>query len=349
MISTRRLETEPDSSPCLPPVRGIFMQRVAGDDALLRLAAMRFAQAGMPAELYAETPDEAERLLRYVPPHGTRPTVHLDRTVDLLEPDGQASVLAFASRLGNRVSGLVVHDQPRMLDRVPALIEALHNVADRADGPCVFLEYSVGAPLDWFVDVAGRAAAIERAGVCVDIGHVGLTHVNRRLRSIFPEAWPLTPYDPSFASAVMQMQQITREALPTVLALVAELGACRSTVHFHLHDGHPAVPGLADHFSFLMRLPVPFEVDGARSLPPMYGPPGLASILASAVCAVPPQRLSLTLEVHQAEGRLPLDPRAAELFTHWSDITNAERFNYWLSVIQLNHTLATTALTPPMH
>ena len=35
------------------------------------------------------------------------------------------------------------------------------------------------------------------------------------------------------------------------------------------------------------------------------------------------------------EGRLPLAD-AAPLFTRWRDLTNAERMNYWLSVLGEN-------------
>jgi hypothetical protein len=52
---------------------------------------------------------------------------------------------------------------------------------------------------------------------------------------------------------------------------------------------------------------------------------------------------SLTLEIHQAEGRLPLGD-AARLFRHWLDLTNAERMNYWLSVLAENTVLLSTAL-----
>jgi hypothetical protein len=45
--------------------------------------------------------------------------------------------------------------------------------------------------------------------------------------------------------------------------------------------------------------------------------------------------VSFTVEVHQAEGRLPLAD-AAWLFRHWRDTTNAERMNYWLSVLSDN-------------
>jgi hypothetical protein len=43
------------------------------------------------------------------------------------------------------------------------------------------------------------------------------------------------------------------------------------------------------------------------------------------------------------DGRLPLGA-ASELFTHWRDLTNAERMNYWLCVLADNHLLATSFL-----
>jgi hypothetical protein len=106
-------------------------------------------------------------------------------------------------------------------------------------------------------------------------------------------------------------------------------------VHFHLHDGHPLIPGLRDHFSFLTRLPIPFSYHARQSLDMMYGPGGLASIVSAALEACPPQAISFTLEIHQVEGRLPLTD-AAWLFPHWQDTTNAERMNYWLSVLAEN-------------
>ena len=106
-------------------------------------------------------------------------------------------------------------------------------------------------------------------------------------------------------------------------------------MHFHLHDGHPLIPGLADHFTFLTRLPIPFSYQGRESLSMLYGPGGLASIVSGALRACRPGAVSFTLEIHQAEGRLPLAD-AARLFPHWRDTTNAERMNYWLSVLGEN-------------
>ena len=114
-------------------------------------------------------------------------------------------------------------------------------------------------------------------------------------------------------------------------------------MHFHLHDGHPLVAGLPDHFSFLTQLPVPFTYVHRRSLPPMFGPAGLASIVTAAATACVAAPVSLTLEIHQAEGRLPLGD-AAGLFRHWRDLTNAERMNYWQTVLAENHLVMRAAL-----
>jgi hypothetical protein len=131
------------------------------------------------------------------------------------------------------------------------------------------------------------------------------------------------------------VQEAVGSALPHVLDVTRFLGRLGKPVHFHLHDGHPLIPGLRDHFSFLTRLPIPFSYQGRRSLSTMYGPGGLASIVSTAIEACPPQGVSFTVEVHQVEGRLPLAD-AAWLFPHWRDTTNAERMNYWLSVLSAN-------------
>jgi hypothetical protein len=125
-----------------------------------------------------------------------------------------------------------------------------------------------------------------------------------------------------------------------VTRAIAQLG---KRLHFHLHDAHPLIPGLADHFSFLLRLPIPFTYQARRSLSMMYGPTGLASVLSAATEAAPPQQLSFTLEIHQVEGRLPLAD-ASPLFSHWTDTTNAERMNYWLSVLSENALLVTESM-----
>ena len=78
------------------PVHGLFQRRVAGDDALLELARLRFAQMGLAAEVYADTPGELDHVLRFVPPHPYLPVVHLNRGVNVLEESGRAVVGEFA-------------------------------------------------------------------------------------------------------------------------------------------------------------------------------------------------------------------------------------------------------------
>ena len=82
-------------------------------------------------------------------------------------------------------------------------------------------------------------------------------------------------------------------------------------------------------------------------LAPMLGaaPSGLALVVSAAIDACPPQGISFTLEIHQVEGRLPLAD-AAWLFPHWRDTTNAERMNYWLSVLSENVMLVAPACRP---
>jgi hypothetical protein len=65
--------------------------------------------------------------------------------------------------------------------------------------------------------------------------------------------------------------------------------------------------------------------------------------VSTAIRAVRPHAVSFTIEVHQAEGRLPLGD-AAGLFAHWRDTANAERMNYWLNVLSENALLISQSL-----
>lgn len=332
-----------------PPIRGLFQQRVSGDDALLRLTQLRFAQAGLSAELYADTPEQLDTILGFVPPQPDLPTVHLNRGIDLLHERGREVVETFAARFASRVSGLVVHDTAAMATRVPDLVAAMQKLAGRLGGrpnlPCVFLEYAAGMDLEQFVEIGERLRDLERVSLCIDIGHVGI----RQARSHFASSHPsldlttLDPQDARLPDLIADVEDAVGSALPAVLEMTRLLGSIGKTVHFHLHDGHPLIPGLSDHFSFLTRVPIPFTHRGLRSLNPLYGPSGLTEILRAAISACDVERTSLTLEIHQAEGRLPLGD-AAGLFRHWHDLINAERLNYWLSVIAADHVLATSAL-----
>jgi len=322
-------------------VRALFQQRVAGDDALLKLAGVRFAQMGMAAEVYADTPDQLEYVLQFVPSHACLPTVHLNRRVNVLHERDRAVVREFADRFAGRVAGLVVHDKREMAAQTDRLLAAMRELnaglCERPDGPLVFLEYAAGLDRGWFVEVVEQLQAAERVSCCIDVGHVGL----RQVSSTFGRSHPgldlkkLSPADDRLPDLAGDVQEAVGSALPHVLDVTRFLGRLGKPVHFHLHDGHPLIPGLRDHFSFLTRLPIPFSYQGRRSLSTMYGPGGLASIVSTAIEACPPQGVSFTVEVHQVEGRLPLAD-AAWLFPNWRDTTNAERMNYWLSVLSAN-------------
>ena len=324
-----------------PPVHALFQQRVDGDDALLKLAGLRFAQVGMAAEVYADTPDQLEHVLQFVPSNAHLPFVHLNRAVNVLHGRGRNVVGEFADCFAGRVAGLVVHDKREMgaeTDRLLASLRKLNaRLCARPDGPVVFLEYAAGLDRGWFVEVAERLQDAERVSCCVDVGHIGLRQVSATFGRSHPglDLKKLSPADDRLPDLVADVQDAVGSALPHVRDVIHSLGRLGKHVHFHLHDGHPLIPGLRDHFSFLTRLPIPFSYQGRRSLSTMYGPGGLASIVSTATEACPPQGVSFTVEVHQVEGRLPLAD-AAWLFPHWQETANAERMNYWLSVLAEN-------------
>jgi hypothetical protein len=327
----------------------LFQQRIAGDDALLKLARLRFAQAGLAAEVYADTPDQLERALRFAPPHPRLPLVHLNRNINLLDDAGRAVVEEFARRFAGRVSGLVVHDKAQMATQGHALVAGIEeldiSLGRRPDSPLVFLEYAAGLEPGCFVELVEQFAKVERVSCCLDVGHVGIKQAGVRFSREHPDVklWDLSPDDDRLPDLVGDVQRAVEAALPIVLDMIRALAQLGKRLHFHLHDGHPIIRGLSDHFSFLMRVPVPFSHDGRQSLPTMYGPAGLAAIVSTAMAATSLEQLSFTLEIHQVEGRLPLED-AAGLFKHWRDTSNAERMNYWLSVLANNGLLVDTSM-----
>jgi hypothetical protein len=323
------------------PVHALFQQRIDGDNALLKLAGLRFAQMGVAAEVYADSPDQLEYVLQFVPSHARLPIVHLSRRVNVLHGRDRAVVREFADRFAGRVAGLVVHDKREMAGKTDRLLAAMRELNDhlcqRPGSPLVFLEYAAGLDRGWFVEVAERLQAAERVSCCIDVGHIGLRQATARFERRHPglDLKKLSPVDDRLPGLVADVQDAVGSALPHVLDVTQSIGRLGKHVHFHLHDGHPLIPGLRDHFSFLTRLPIPFSHEGRRSLSTMYGPAGLASIVSAAIDACAPQGVSFTFEIHQVDGRLPLGD-AAWLFPHWQDTTNAERMNHWLSVLSEN-------------
>jgi hypothetical protein len=332
------------------PAHGLFQRRVAGDDALLELARLRFAQMGLAAELYADTPDDLERILPFVPPHPYLPTVHLNRGVNMLSEPDRALVGKFASRFAGRVAGLVVHDKSEMAARTDRSVEVLRELdarlRERPGRPMVFLEYAAGSEPEWFAELAERLLDAGQVSCCIDIGHVGMRQASARFNRGHPglSLGALSPEDERLPDLVADVQDAVDGARRDVIDLIRSIGALGKHVHFHLHDGHPLIPGLKDHFTFLKRLPVPFSYQGRQSLSMMYGPRGLESVIRAATEACRTGGASFTLEIHQVEGRLPLAD-AARLFARWRDLTNAERMNYWLSVLGENAILLSEYLT----
>jgi hypothetical protein len=334
----------------LGPVHALFQRRVDGDDALLRLAQLRFAQMGVAAEVYADTLDELEHVLQFVPSHPRLPVVHLNRALNVLHERSRAVVVEFADRFAGCVSGLVVHDHPEMAAQTGHLIAVMReldaHLGKRPGRPFIFLEYAVGLEPDWFVEVAERLHDAERVSFCIDVGHIGIRQASTRFTRGHPglSLAGLSLQDSRLPDLVADVQGAMESALRDVIDIIRSIGRLGKHVHFHLHDGHPLIPGLADHFTFLMRLPIPFSYQGRKSLNMLYGPSGLASIVSAVTEVTTVQEVSLTLEIHQAEGRLPLAD-AARLFTHWPDTTNAERMNYWLSVLAENAMLVSQSLS----
>ena len=326
------------------PLRALFQKRIDGDDALLRLARLRFEQAGLAAEVYAGSPDELETVLAFVPPGGPPPTVHLSRRLDLLRQADRDAVATFAARFAARVAGFVVHDRadlPHRLDEWTAAAAELSAVL-QASGPArLFIEYAAGCEPAEFLRLAGRLLPIERVGVCVDTGHVGIRQARRsfaRRRPDLDDLATLDPADPRLPELADDVQAGVADGARDVIELMTALGTLGGPVHHHLHDGHPLVRGLPDHRGFLSRLPVPFRYGGRSALDPLFGPAGLAAIMTTAAAAYEPGLVSFSLEIHQGDGRLPLGD-AAPLFRHWRDTTNAERMNAWLDVLAENAAL----------
>ncbi|GAB4388627.1 MAG: hypothetical protein Kow0025_09040 [Thermodesulfovibrionales bacterium] len=326
----------------LPPLLALFQKRVEGDDALLELARLRFSEAGLGAEFYAETPEELGGLLAFRPP-GLPAAAHLGRGLDLFSEEGRRLVLRFARAFRGEVMGLVVHDQPEAGARLDEYVGVLREL-ERAlgdGGPLLFVEYAAHLDRRLYLEVFRRLGAGGRVGACVDAGHLGL----RRVREAFEERRPgedvFALSDERAEVVVDDLNQAVASASAAVVEAVAAIGGTGRPIHLHLHDGHPLagrlLGGLADHHGFLETPALP----GGRALPMMFGLRGLRAIAAAALGV--PAGVSMSLEVHDTGGRLPLRGGAG-LFSRWTDLTNAERMNHWLDALRKNHLLLLGAL-----
>ena len=329
-----------------PALLAIFQKRIDGDDALLGLARLRFKEAGLGTEFYAETPDKLDWLLRFKPTPETPAVAHLPREIDLFDDRSHRLILDFATRFKERILGLVIHDQIEIATRLDDYVAALEDLDRKLKnverGPYLFVEYAVGLEPGLFLNLFESIRDLKRVSACVDIGHIGIWQVKAAYSRNHPEedVCALTPHDQRLKDVMEDVESAVRSALPLVLRVIRALGKLKKPLHVHLHDGHPLWTfspfGVSDHISFLNEIPIPFEYKGKRSLPLMFGRSGLTEILTKLLESFDPDCLSLTLEIHPDEGRLSLGD-SSYLFDHWEDKTNAEKMNYWLSVLLQNH------------
>jgi hypothetical protein len=332
----------------------LFKKAVDGDDALLHLAGLRFREVGLGPEFNADTPMELEWLLRFKPAAQARAVVHLSRDIDLLDKEGQMLVMDFAQRFNDQIFGLVVHDQVEIATRLDDYLSALGKIesglSETKASPYLFIEYTAGLEPELFVKLFKEIRDLRLVTGCVDIGHIGLWKARKAYFGRHPgkDVCAITPWDPELPEVIEDVEDAVRSALGTVLDVIGAFAHVGKAVHFHLHDAHPLSTlspyGVSDHLSFLDEVPIPFEYKGKKSIPLMFGPYGLAKIVTESLLLLGPERVSFSLEIHPAEGRLPLGD-AAHLFGHWQDKTNAERMNHWLWIILRNHALLSEACT----
>jgi hypothetical protein len=326
-------------------VFGLFDKRFKGSDLLLRLASLRFRQAGLSAEFYAANPEKLEYLLSYKPSRNGPAVVHLSREIDLFKQDSRDQVLEFVDRFAGRIYGFIVHDQPEIPIRPTEYTNALEEIHSKLEreqnSPFIFIEYASGLDPAAFVEFHLRIKHLSNISACIDTGHVGLWQANALFAKNHPDRslFSLKPDSPELPEYIGDIQKAVGTSLPTVLKMLEDLSVLKKPVHFHLHDGHPLSTsrfGVSDHLSFLTHIPIPIEYDGRKLLHPMYGPAGLSRIVKKALLLLGPEKVSFSLEIHPTEGKLPLGDAS---FQSSEDKENAERTNYWLSVLVSNYLL----------
>ena len=336
------------TSQASPHTLGLFEQRFFGDDSLMKLARLRFAQAGMGAEMHAGTPDHFNWVMSFRPGAGTPVLVHLPRDWNLLTEPARQQIPLLASRCAGQVLGLVLHDHEALVARKAEYLDAARQMNRQLQKveqcPMLFIEYAAGLEPGDFTGFFSTINDLDLIGPCIDIGHVGMRaarvayardHGGEDVCALKTQSAKLPQVMPDVDAAVSA-------AVVVVLALVDAIVAFEKPVHFHLHDGHPLSTfspfGVSDHLSFFAEIPLNFEHRGRPAVPTMFGPGGLGQVIKRALTK-DPSRMSLTLEIHPTGEKLAVDDKASPLFTHWKDKTNAELTNHWLSVLSRNHAL----------
>jgi hypothetical protein len=325
---------------------GLFEKRIEGDDALMELARLRFQQANMGAEMHAATAEQFEAVLRFRPSVQSPVVVHLPRHFNLSNEENRKQIAEFASRFAGRIYGMVIHDHPDLVSRSNDFVRGAQEMQSRFAQiracPMLFVEYAAGLEPRMFVRFFESIHELTHISSCVDVGHVGIKQAKNAYASMQggQDVCALRNEPARIPQVISDVETAVGAALPTVQDLIEALGKIGKAVHFHLHDGHPLSTfspfGVSDHLSFLIEMPLDFEYRGRRSVPLMFGRAGLHQIVKKAVQAIGRERVSFTLEIHPISGRLPLGD-ASPLFNHWTDKTNAEWMNQWLSVLRENH------------
>jgi len=346
-------------SPSQQLTLALFEKRLPGDDSLLDLARRRFAQARMGAEMHAGTPEHLQFLLKFRPGNEAPVVVHLPRDSSLVDEQCRKRIIDLAERFAGQVHGLVLHDHAAMAARTEDFIAAAWKLDDQLErinqAPMLFVEYAVGLEPSDFARFFSAIPDLDRISACIDIGHVGI----RAARAAYARGHPgedvcaLKSQAARLPRVISDVEAAVVCGAGAVIDLVEVISTLKKSVHFHLHDGHPLSTfspfGVSDHLSFFAEIPLSFEYQGSRVVKPMFGPDGLAELVARAIEAMDPRPLSFTLEIHPTEERLALGD-ASPLFEHWADKASAEQMNHWLAVLSRNHQLlrqAIKAASPP--
>ena len=283
----------------LGPVYGLFQRRVAGDDALLELAGLRFTQfgpgrRGVCRHAGGARACPAVRAAPSAPAHG--PPEPRRQRAARAGPRRRSGNSPTASRAASR--GLVVHDKREMGDADRPACSACCASSTRAScGGRPARSSSSSTPPAWspawFVEVAERLQDAERVSCCIDVGHVGIRQASARFARSHPglSLRDLSPQDDRLPELAADVQDaVGRRRWGRARRHPLDRRGSASTCISTCTTGIPLIPGLPDHFTFLTRLPIPFSYQGRRSLSMMYGPGGLASIVSAAIEACRPRR-----------------------------------------------------------
>jgi hypothetical protein len=336
------------NTPASPPLLyGLFHRNIEGDEALLRLAQRRYERAGIGAEFYPGTPEEADWEWQFAPRNVAHHMVHLPRYLDVLDPSHRSQILQFAEKLAGRARGLVVHDSVSWIQARTDLHRAVQELNARLrqvqNSPTLHLEYAAGIPLESFAEMAQMLGDLPFVSVCLDTGHVATFATKARFcaRQPEPDFWALVEDPLRARSSLPLLRDAMSLAVEDLVGFVAQVAAVDGPLHFHLHDSHPLSRlshyGVKDHLSFSEEIPVPSDVDPSGRQLPTIGRQGLERVLAAVAPLKSATDISFTLEIHHTRRgiRTPLG-EDMDLFRNWQDLSNAELTLAWLNQIAQN-------------